>query len=733
MHRQNMPPLVVLGLTGPIGSGCTTVGEIFTHGKDLMNILRFLLGWMSHDEERLNINWEILNKEVDDQYKRLDQVRKIMREYKHFKIDNEPRQIKLRENEIRNEIERSFDKELEGDLEEELRSVEIDFKEYLSRILEIREEVKALDKLNYYYRERNDLFQTISVSTLIVFLAMVYIDKEDIKTKGKGNTKKILYNKFIAIAKKHISNKEVRRDLKKNGIEKYADLYEKIKFCNDESGISKLCDIFSKTYSIASKIKKEFQKKWPYVYSEFLQDFGDNIRKCGNPFGNDNTRLSDSAYKLGEILSEIIHLYYKANRAAFITIDCLRNPYEVIFLRREFANFFLLSLYADRETRKQRFLKNAKKNLKQKFDEKKVIRMFDDLDIRDSGEEIEGAEVLYKQNVTKCVQVSDIAINNMVERPDIDIDVRKTRIEDLDIDKIKEIAKIMREFYRKPLRMLCLVLSPGCTKPTREEIFMNMAYTMAVKSNCISRQVGAIIVGSKGYVVGAGWNDKAEGRISCGLRAIRDLANKEFGPYVKALVESNNEKYSEEEVNKLIMRLCESIKNKNKGIRDEQFCFCFKDEMANKIVSKNIKKAMDKINKELLSKGKDKINFGINKIRNVVKKAKVHQLEFCLALHAEENAIIQGAKIGGMGLKGGSIFTTSQPCTLCAKKIEQVGLERVVYTEAYPASLSDIYMKDVKLEQFEGVKPRGYIKLFMPHHDQKKWQYLESQNLVPMI
>jgi tRNA(Arg) A34 adenosine deaminase TadA len=54
-------------------------------------------------------------------------------------------------------------------------------------------------------------------------------------------------------------------------------------------------------------------------------------------------------------------------------------------------------------------------------------------------------------------------------------------------------------------------------------MYMNLAYTMAVKSNCISRQVGAVIVSPEGHVVGAGWNDVGKGQISCGLRAIGDL------------------------------------------------------------------------------------------------------------------------------------------------------------------------------------------------------------------
>ena len=129
---------------------------------------------------------------------------------------------------------------------------------------------------------------------------------------------------------------------------------------------------------------------------------------------------------------------------------------------------------------------------------------------------------MYKQNVTKCVQVSDIAIDNTT-------DLMKT-------DDLKERISIFQGFCRKPLRILCLILSPGCTKPNDEEMYMNMANIMAVKSNCISRQVGAVIIGPKGYMVGSGWNDVGEAKISCGLREIRDLRCEEFMPHVKALL-----------------------------------------------------------------------------------------------------------------------------------------------------------------------------------------------------
>ena len=212
------------------------------------------------------------------------------------------------------------------------------------------------------------------------------------------------------------------------------------------------------------------------------------------------------------------------------------------------------------------------------------------------------------------------------------------------------------------------------------------------------------------------------------------MKNEELLPHVRALLSKRGkESVDEGDIEKLIKRLCKLVKGLNRKITYEQFCFCFKDQMAKSIVIKKISNSLDEINKELKANGKDEIKLGISTIRDLVAKAKVHQLESCLALHAEENAIIQSSKIGGMGLKGGIVYTTAEPCTLCAKKIQQVGIKRVVYTVAYPASLSDVYMKGVELEQFEGVKPRAYIKLFMPHHDQKEWQYLESQELVPVI
>ena len=61
--------------------------------------------------------------------------------------------------------------------------------------------------------------------------------------------------------------------------------------------------------------------------------------------------------------------------------------------------------------------------------------------------------------------------------------------------------------------------------------------------------------------------------------------------------------------------------------------------------------------------------------------------ELCYAIHAEQNAIIQAAKLG-VSIDGGTLYCTHQPCSVCAKMIINAGIRRVVYQEGYPDSFS---------------------------------------------
>ncbi len=61
--------------------------------------------------------------------------------------------------------------------------------------------------------------------------------------------------------------------------------------------------------------------------------------------------------------------------------------------------------------------------------------------------------------------------------------------------------------------------------------------------------------------------------------------------------------------------------------------------------------------------------------------------EMCYAVHAEQNAIVQAAKLG-VSIDGSTLYCTHQPCILCAKMIANVGIRRVVYEKGYPDAFS---------------------------------------------
>ena len=75
--------------------------------------------------------------------------------------------------------------------------------------------------------------------------------------------------------------------------------------------------------------------------------------------------------------------------------------------------------------------------------------------------------------------------------------------------------------------------------------------------------------------------------------------------------------------------------------------------------------------------------------------------ELCYAIHAEQNAIIQAAKLG-VSIDGATLYCTHQPCSVCAKMIINAGITRVVYQEGYPDEFSlEIFNEaGVRLEQF---------------------------------
>ena len=78
--------------------------------------------------------------------------------------------------------------------------------------------------------------------------------------------------------------------------------------------------------------------------------------------------------------------------------------------------------------------------------------------------------------------------------------------------------------------------------------------------------------------------------------------------------------------------------------------------------------------------------------------------ELCYAVHAEQNAIIQAARLG-IVLEGATLYCTHQPCVICAKMIINAGIKRIVYKDGYPDDFS------MQLLQEAGVQVDVYDKL----------------------
>jgi len=76
--------------------------------------------------------------------------------------------------------------------------------------------------------------------------------------------------------------------------------------------------------------------------------------------------------------------------------------------------------------------------------------------------------------------------------------------------------------------------------------------------------------------------------------------------------------------------------------------------------------------------------------------------ELCRAVHAEQNAITQAAYFG-ISVKDSTIYSTTYPCSMCAKILINAGVREVVYSEGYEDEMSK------KLFEETDVKVRSFI------------------------
>lgn len=77
--------------------------------------------------------------------------------------------------------------------------------------------------------------------------------------------------------------------------------------------------------------------------------------------------------------------------------------------------------------------------------------------------------------------------------------------------------------------------------------------------------------------------------------------------------------------------------------------------------------------------------------------------ELCRGLHAEQNAIIQGA-VHGVSLAGGTVYSTTQPCVLCSKMLINAQIRKIVFQGSYPDDLSLSLLREAGIELVQWAK-----------------------------
>jgi len=405
------------------------------------------------------------------------------------------------------------------------------------------------------------------------------------------------------------------------------------------------------------KLKKILNTLSGSSYTKVYQLVGDNIRASGTAF--DDRFNAKNVYRISIRVNKIIKIFTKRAKKnkdnVYVVIDTFRNPFEAIFFRERYAAFYLLSINtknAHREHRLKKLLNLNDAQLKE-IDKKEGEQSYDD------------EKFFISQNIPKCIELSDIHINNPHVAED-DFSTLK-----------KQLA-----WY------VSLIMHPGLVTPSREERCMQIAYNAKLTSGCISRQVGATIANESNSIKAIGWNDPAQGQSPCLLRNVNDLINSEDGE-VYSQFEKNDKEFREEVKSKYEDKLTKEDIIKKLCGRNVSYCF------------KKLKNEVDK-----------KKNKGGNQVHT-------------RSLHAEENAFLQIVKYGGTGIKGGVLYTTASPCELCSKKTYQLGIKNIIYIDPYPGIAKDHILRIgtncPKLTLFHGAIGRAYNQLFesiIPYKDE---------------
>ncbi|CAM2006423.1 CMP/dCMP-type deaminase domain-containing protein [Acanthopleuribacter pedis] len=325
------------------------------------------------------------------------------------------------------------------------------------------------------------------------------------------------------------------------------------------------------------------------------------------------------------------------DRTAFV-VHSLKHPEEIEKLRETYSvGLYVVGVFADRKSRLKAL------TLKGMTPEQAEILIDRD----------EGEKVAYGQKTRDAFQRSDFFVS-------------------FDSD----IAALQNQL----LRILDAIFGYPYLSPTFDEFAMFMAFSSALRSADLSRQVGAVITKDQS-IIATGANDIP--RAGGGL----------YWPEVDGSFE---------------------ITDSPNG-RD--YCRGKDSNKEEKI------KIVDDIAQRLIDEGLVAASCG-ESVRKILEKSRIKDItEYGRVVHAEMEAILAAGR-QGISLKGTTLFCTTFPCHNCTKHLIAAGIARVVYVEPYPKSKAFEFHDDaiceggnsvsekVVFEPFMGIGARNFFNLF---------------------
>jgi deoxycytidylate deaminase len=317
---------------------------------------------------------------------------------------------------------------------------------------------------------------------------------------------------------------------------------------------------------------------------------------------------------------------------AFI-VDSIRHPAEASLLRRIYGDaFVLIGVVCEHDERLRR--------LSKKYSDagESAAEAFMKRDAK--------ASEKHGQRVSDAFHLSDFFVDNTARRI---LDDRRTSNPDWKVTEDLE-------------RLIQLVTHAKIARSTTAESAMHAAAGAAMRSACLSRQVGAALIDADGNLVATGTNEapKAGG-----------------GVYGQGF--EDNEEVSDHRC---------AFSNKYCSNTREQITIA--KEILVDIFGESDRRLTDaKEHSEL-----------IGKLRN----GRIGDLlEFSRAVHAEMDALLSAGRKGAT-TAGSRLFVTTFPCHYCARHIVSAGVDEVQFIEPYPKSQALVLHRD-SIQFEKGIKP----------------------------